>query len=100
MAFETPARGYFLAAGQAAQFSFGFPSAVPGIFSWLGPQLAVARADPAADDRSTEFILVTQWQGTRVIVDAHGRKSHRYLLGIHNASVRDVWFHLEGGKLA
>lgn len=100
MAFETPARGYFLAAGQAAQFSFAFPSAVPGIFSWLGPQLAVARADPAADDRRTFFLLVTQWQGTRVDVDSFGRKSYRYLLGIQNPTGKDVWFHLEGGKVA
>ena len=100
MAFETPPRGLFLAAGQAAQFSFGFKSAVPGIFSWLGPQLAVARADPGAEDRSTFSSLVTQWQGTRVTVDQHGRKSHTYLLGIHNASGSDIWFHLEGGKLA
>jgi hypothetical protein len=48
----------------------------------------------------TVFILVTQWQGTRVTVDQHGRKSHTYLLGIHNASGSDVWFHLEGGRLA
>jgi hypothetical protein len=30
----------------------------------------------------------------------YGRKSHTYLLGIHNASGSDIWFHLEGGKLA
>jgi len=29
----------------------------------------------------------------------YGRKSHTYLLGIHNASGSDIWFYLEGGKL-
>jgi hypothetical protein len=100
MGWTDPPRRYFLAAGQAAQFSFAFPSAVPGIFSWQGPQLAVAKADPDDVARGISLVLVTQWQGTRVSVDQHGRKSYSYLLGIQNGSSSGVWFHLEGGKLA
>jgi hypothetical protein len=100
MGWAHSARTHFLAAGQAAQFSFGFKTDVPKIFSWQGPQLAVARADPDAGDRSTVSVLVTQWQGTRVFVRSDGRVSFLYVLGINNASERDVWFHLEGGKLA
>ncbi len=85
--------GHFLAKGTAAQFSFRFPGVVPGTASWRGPHLAVPRVDhdPAAQGTVT---LVTQCQGTGVSVGA--RKAEYYLLGIHNASTTDVWFHLEG----
>ena len=96
MTWSTPRRGHFLAKGTAAQFSFRFPGAVPGTASWRGPHLAVPRVDHDPAARGT-FTLVTQWQGTGVSVGA--RRAEYYLLGIHNASTTDVWFHLEGGML-
>jgi hypothetical protein len=99
MGWTDPPRRYFLAAGKAAQFSFSFiPNSPPFPQLWAGPQLAVARADPAAGATHSST-LVTQWQGTQLSVSPNGRRNESYLLGIQNASAQDVWFHLEGGRL-
>jgi hypothetical protein len=96
MSFSTPARGLFLAAGQAAQFYWTWGD-------WQGPRYFTPKLDLASDTGHgptwDPIILVMQWQGTGNKALALGGGSEwRYYMGIHNPSTSNVQFHLEGGN--